>query len=967
MKRAAVRTFCLLALLALLLSNPVTLAATTNTLALTAAEMQFIEQHPVIKLGVDPKFLPYEFFDTDGVYKGIAADYIELIRQKTGLQMVPAENLTWTEAYEKAVRKELDVLPCVSKTAERQEYFSFSNAYITFQRVIFVSKDNTDINSFEDLSGGRVAVQTNSSHHSYLKEYPEIELSLYPTVEAALQAVSDGQEKAFVGNLATSSYLITKAGITNLKYIPIASEEPQSLYFAVRNDWPELVGIINKALTSISEADKIAINNKWIGVTENTNYQEIIRIASLVGIIIAAMMVVSIFWIIRLKREIVKRQKTQLELRAAKEDAERFNETKSMFLARMSHEIRTPLNAIMGMAYLIRKTELDETQTIYIDKLTQAARDMLGLINDILDFSKIEAGKIEIEKVPFNLEKTVQRLINMISVSVDSKNLELHLEIDPQIPESLLGDPARIEQILLNLLSNAIKFTDAGSVQLTVQIVSQIDKTYRLAFRVKDTGIGMSQEQIARIFLPFDQGDSSINRRFGGTGLGLSIVKSLVSMMDGTLEVDSTVGEGSSFLIGLDFTAISVDENADSRKRSSEWFKKIRAIIFDKNESDQITIAEYLKSFGIKSLSTDVEADVFNLLTETNNDSTWFFDLVIIDYATPEEDVVDFCRHVKALQTGRPTPALLLMVPMAKEDLMVRLKQEGLAAILVKPIMPSALFDNIIELFDIEKIVQTVAAADHDEVRTPHPYHLLLVEDNKTNQYIAQVILENAGFKVSIADNGQIGYDSFKNNPGLFDLILMDIQMPVMNGYQSADLIRQLNRDIPIVAMTADAISGINETCRQHGINYYVSKPFEPVELIETIMEILKGKLPGYAEPQAAAVDIVLLDEAAGLKLLGGDRAIYREILKTYRDENLETGVNLQKYLDTGDIEQAVQLVHRIKSSSGNIGAGQLFEVASGLQSALRDRKMVEIPERVKAFQDILQKLLFRIDETINE
>ena len=323
-------------------------------IGLTPEESAFIAAHPVIRLGVDPTYIPYEFIDSDGMYKGIAADYIDLISQRTGLKMAPAKGLTWSEAYEKAVEREVDVLPCVSRTADREQYFLFSDSYYTFQRVIFLHEDNKSIKSFDDLTGKRVAVQGSSSHHGYLQPYENITLSLYATVPEALSAVSEGREEAFVGNLATSSYLAKTNGITNLKYIPINTEDPQELYVAVRNDWPELVSIVDKALRSIEAEEKIAIINKWIGYQKEADYSGIIRAAVIAGSVIVLVLAVSLFWIVRLRREVAIRKKVQEALKTAKEEAEQANQTKSLFLARMSHEIRTPLSAITGMSYLIK-------------------------------------------------------------------------------------------------------------------------------------------------------------------------------------------------------------------------------------------------------------------------------------------------------------------------------------------------------------------------------------------------------------------------------------------------------------------------------------------------------------------------------------------------------------------------------------------------------------------------------------
>jgi signal transduction histidine kinase len=281
------------------------------------------------------------------------------------------------------------------------------------------------------------------------------------------------------------------------------------------------------------------------------DYSYVLRVIGIAGLILAAVLVVSYFWIIRLRKEVAKRRKAQEELMAAKEEAVSANQVKSLFLARMSHEIRTPLNAILGMAYLMKKTDLTATQNMYLDKLSQASRNMLGTINDILDFSKIEAGKITIEKVSFDLDKILQRIISIESVKVDEQGIELSVNKNPDVPSMFMGDPLRIEQILLNLINNAVKFTDHGSVRVSVSADAPKNAEYVVKFIVSDTGIGMSQEQLEHLFIPFDQGDSSISRRFGGSGLGLSIVKCLTDLMGGTITAESEQEHGSTFTVCL--------------------------------------------------------------------------------------------------------------------------------------------------------------------------------------------------------------------------------------------------------------------------------------------------------------------------------------------------------------------------------------------------------------------------------
>ena len=944
----------------------------TNKVELTDAEKQFIRAHPVITLGVDPKFIPYEFIDNDGIYKGIAADYIDLICERTGLKMVVARDLTWSEAYEKGVSKELDALPCVSKTPERERYFLFSDPYYEFQRVVFVKNDNREIESFEDLRDGKVAVQINSSHYGYLSEFENIELSPYPTVEEALFALSEGKENAFVGNLATTSYLINANGITNLRFITIKSEEPQSLYFAVRNDWPELVSILNKALASIEESEKIEINNKWIGVQEDIDYSGVIKAVKIAGAVFAIIIGVSFFWIVRLRKEIRKRRETEEELKSAKARAEQADQIKSLFLARMSHEIRTPLNAIMGMSYLIRKTDVTITQSIYLEKLTQAARNMLGIINDILDFSKIEAGKIEIEKISFDLDKVLQRVINIISVKVSEQGIDFEMEKDPDLPVFFFGDPGRIEQILINTINNAVKFTEKGLVLLSVRNVEKTENLYTIEFSVKDTGIGMSEEQRTHLFIPFDQGNSSISRRYGGTGLGLSIVKNLVELMNGEIDVESTEGVGSEFRIRIPLEEDLNKEETEIKKMATDCFAGLRVLALEKSQKVRNILNDCFEVFGIEARLVSTESEALRLLREQPAGGNLSYNILLVDFNTPEAGGIEFLKQVRQDSLLGNTTKSILMLPMTREDLFEQCKAEGIDFAIMKPIIPSVLYNGIIELFGIKPPDAKEVMKGPKTPMAPYPHHILLVEDNKTNQYIAETILEQAGFRVSLADNGEMGVNFYEANKKDIDLILMDIHMPVMDGYTASDRIRETDQRIPIVAMTADAIAGVEETCRSHGIEHYVSKPFEPNEFIETILTVLGDLRVGEkAQPEEQSVpkeeEIPLLDTADGIRRLGGNEELYRMIIKEFMAENQTTGEAMSEAINRGDYIAAAQIAHKIKSSSGNLGAKRFYQLASELQKSLEEGVVREISQKCPAFLALLAELLTTIERYLHE
>ncbi len=953
----------------------------------TTEEIIFIEEHPVIHLGVDPEFIPYEFIDKDGIYKGIAADYLQLLSNRTGLKFEVEKGLTLTDAYEKAVLKELDALPCISKTAEREQYFLFSNPYYSFQRVIFINENNSEIKSFSDLTERKVAVQKNSSHHSYLKGFSGIELSLYKSVEEAMQAVSEGRENVFVGNLATSSYMIKSNGITNLKYIPIETEEKQYLYFAVRNDWPILVDIINKGLMDITEEEKITIDNRWIGVQNKIDYGEVFKIAGIIGSIVLLVLIVSFYWVVKLRREIEKRKQIEADLKIAKEEAELANHIKSTFLARMSHEIRTPLNAITGISYLLKKTGLTTTQKIYLEKITIASRDMLGIINDILDFSKIEAGKVEIERISFNLDEVLEQIISIVSFKIEEQKIEFSMNKDAEIPTCFWGDPKRIEQVLMNIVNNALKFTKDGAVSVSIRLVAKVKDTYTIEFSIKDTGIGMSSEQMEQLFIPFNQADSSISRRFGGTGLGLSIVKSLVDMMGGTIKVYSETGEGSTFNVQISLDADRNKEYEKRKKNASVYFQNIRVLVVEKSFFYTNLLRNYLNSFSVIAEFAQSEDRAIQLMEDACKENGKPYNLLIVDHETPLEGGISFCNSLKNIPGIKVIPKSILLIPLSQEELFDKLEAAGLDFGITKPIIPSILYNLIVEIFKtnvLEIHDSTALVKNAEQPVTEFHHQILIIEDNKTNQFIARSILEQAGFTITLADNGKEGFEFFSKHSSEIHLILMDLHMPVMDGFEATRLIRGIDTKIPIIAMTADAITGVEKKCTDMGIDHYISKPFDPEMFVETVRQVLKSQdsavtLSGEeSEVQASIMSnepnngdeslaaVAVLDVVEGIKYVGGSVELYRKVIKEYYDENKDVAELLSKTIEGGDYKEAFQIVHKIKSSTGSIGAKELHKVATRLQKALNVEELEEITELYKVFAGLVNKVLQDILAELN-
>jgi len=936
-------------------------AAAENGLELTAEERAFMEAHPVIYIGVDPGFVPYEFIDEDGVYKGIAADYLDYISKKTGLIFKLVEGLSWTEVYNKALAGEIDMLPAIGKTSEREKYFLFSKPYYNFQRVIAVQDTNTGISGIDDLYGLTVAVQRNSSHHSYLLSYPDIHLSLYDSAEAALAAVATGTEKAFVGNLAATNYIIRTTGLTNLRLISFEPEKQQTIHFAVKRDWPELVSILNKTMNSMTESERLAILSRWVELDTRIDYKPVARILLVIGALVAVVLSVSFFWIVRLQKEVHSRKQIQAALEKAKLEADEANQFKSSFMARMSHEIRTPLNSIMGISYLLGKTDLSLTQKMYLDRIVQAANSMIGIINDILDYTKIEAGKIELEEASFSLDQVIQNVVNIVSYKIDEKGIGFRVAKDPAVPNWFLGDAKRIEQILLNVLNNAIKFTGSGEVSLDIRFMAKAREKYHITFIIKDTGIGMTEEHVARLFEPFVQGDSSISRRFGGSGLGLSIVKNLVDMMDGEIRVFSTPGEGSTFLINLSLAVDKEKESVYVRALARDQFRNIRTLILEKSGANINLIGSYLSSLGMYCELTSSETSAVSMLEAANGIKGTFakpFDLFIVDYDTPVEGGFNFIEKLRQNSKITIMPKIIMLFPMMRYDLFEKINDYGISMGVGKPVMPSILLNGIVEIFNLKAVSRAKSSGNGESLAVKpldKSYNVLLAEDNRTNQLIVKSILEQVGINTIIANDGKEAVELFEEQGESIDLILMDLHMPVMDGYEAAERIRELSPNVPIVAMTADVIMGVREKCKQRGIEHYISKPFNPEHLVKTVEDILLKAGPGSSR------DETVLDRQLGLKNMGGNEELYLHALMEYYRENLDTSERLEAAVREKRYAEAAQIVHKVKGSSGSIGAGPLHDVATLLQKALQEKKDDEILPLQKRFSELIGKLLEEI------
>ena len=958
----------------------VAILATLIVLAAVAWQWAANTERRVITVGFYEN-APKIYTDANGHPAGLFVELLNEIARAEGwtLRYVPCE---WVYCLGQLKQGTLDLMPDVAFSSERVQHFDFHNVSVASSWSQVYSRPDLKALSLADLAGQRIAVLQGGIQQSFFAQlmasgHYAYQPVLVNSLDQGYAAVVSGEADVVVTN---SFFAAHNGSKYRLQETPIVFL-PTNLYFATgkgRNadvlehidvhltDWRrDSTSLYFEALHRAMALPPEVLVPHWMR-----------KSLFVLGVGLLLLLTVSLLlrWQVNQRTQALMQTTRELEdqranleqqvtertdeLLKAKALAEEATRMKSEFLANMSHEIRTPINAILGMLYLALKNDLPPGLHNHLVKAQGAAHSLLGLINDILDFSKIEAGKLDIEHVEFRLDSVLEHLTDAVGYQAERKGIEFLIRYDISIPTTLVGDPLRFGQVLLNLCSNAVKFTEQGEVELAFRSLSATETDLTLQVYVRDSGMGMTPEVQDRLFKKFTQADQSTTRRFGGTGLGLAICKNLVELMGGRIWIeDSQPGRGT--IIG--FTVpLQIAQQAQARQRelveqAGPLLQGLRVLVVDDNSVSREILAEMLRFFHI-DVDVALSGPAALAMLETAGEQP--YDLVLMDWRMPGmngDEAIQRIHHHPALPRQ---PKVVMVTAYGREDVIRRAEQAGVEGFLIKPVSPSTLLDTILSVLGRSRILGV-----GDNRRRPPDLatsgqlagaYLLLVEDNDINREFATELLRSEGMEVDEAVNGQEAVAQVQQRD--YDAVLMDIQMPVMDGLEAARQIRALAQTpgqarfatLPIIAMTALAMVQDAEKSRAAGMNDYVTKPVAPDRLMAVLAKWIERPVrrsggPALPAPMPLAeafppdlLALTSLDAREGVRRIGGKAEAYRKQLRRFREHYADAVSELRRRVTEQGTPSAEAYCHALKGVAGNLSATALYAQVAAIDAGLK-------------------------------